>query len=339
MLTFASPRQTAHDPARELMNGGWMNHAETPARFASMLAALPGEARAPADHGLAAILAVHDPDYVAFLECAHAQWLAAGREGDAIGYAFPVRGRRPLTLDRIDAKLGRYGFDAGTPITAGSWEAAYWGAQAALGAFEAVAAGDVRQAFALCRPPGHHAGADYYGGYCYLNNAAIAARAAADRGMGPVAVLDVDYHHGNGTQDIFYEDAEVLFVSIHADPAMDYPYYWGHADERGAGAGKGATLNLPLARGTIWAGYERALGTALEAVAAFAPRTLIVSYGADTFATDPISHFRLTTDDMHRIGAGIASLALPTVTVMEGGYDVAALGRNVAAFLAGLEGG
>ncbi|WP_066526973.1 histone deacetylase family protein [Erythrobacter sp. CCH5-A1] len=337
MLTFASPRQSAHDPARELMNGGWADHAEAPARLSSMLAAMPGEVRAPADHGMEPILAVHDPEYVAFLETAHAAWLAAGREGDAIGYAFPVRARRPLKLERIDARLGQYSFDAGTPITAGSWDAAYWGAQAALSACAAVAEGTARQAFALCRPPGHHAGADYFGGYCYLNNAAIAARAVQARGMGPVAVLDVDYHHGNGTQDIFYEDGSVLFASIHADPRTDYPYFWGHADERGEGAGEGANLNLPLARGTQWGAYEGALGRALEAIAAFGATTLIVSYGADTFATDPISHFRLTTDDMQRIGARIAALGLPTITVMEGGYDVAALGRNVAAFLAGLE--
>lgn len=339
MLTFASPRQSAHDPARELMNGGWADHAETPARLTSMLAAMPGEVRAPADHGMEPILAVHDPEYVAFLETAHAAWLAAGREGDAIGYAFPVRARRPLKLERIDARLGQYSFDAGTPITAGSWDAAYWGAQAALSACAAVAEGTARQAFALCRPPGHHAGADYFGGYCYLNNAAIAARAVQARGMGPVAVLDVDYHHGNGTQDIFYEDGSALFASIHADPRTDYPYFWGHADERGEGAGEGANLNLPLARGTQWGAYESALGKALEAIASFGAKTLIVSYGADTFETDPISHFRLNTDDMQRIGARIATLGLPTVTVMEGGYDVAALGRNVAAFLAGLEGG
>ncbi|MBA4768026.1 MAG: histone deacetylase family protein [Porphyrobacter sp.] len=339
MLTFSSPRQSAHDPARELMNGGWADHAETPARLATMLAAMEGDVRAPDDHGMAPILAVHDPDYVAFLETAHAEWLAAGREGDAIGYAFPVRGRRPLRLDRIDAKLGQYSFDAGTPITAGSWDAAYWGAQAALGAVAAVAESGATQAFALCRPPGHHAGADYFGGYCYLNNAAIAARAAEARGLGPVAVLDVDYHHGNGTQDIFYEDAGVFFASIHADPCTDYPYYWGHADERGAGAGEGTTFNQPLPRGTGWAQYEVALGKALEAIAGFGARLLIVSYGADTFGGDPISHFALTTEDMHRIGAGIAALALPTLTVMEGGYHIAALGRNVAAFLAGLEGG
>lgn len=338
MLTVYSPRQNAHDPLRELNNGEWMAYAESPARLESMLAQL-GEATAPVDNGIAAILAVHDPAYVAFLESAHQEWLAQGRSGDAIGYAFPICGRRPLTHDRIDAKLGQFGFDAATPIAAGTWGSAYWSAQSALSALAALAEGGESQAFALCRPPGHHAGADYFGGYCYLNNAAIAARAAEARGLGPVAVLDVDYHHGNGTQDIFYEDAGVFFASIHADPRTDYPYYWGHADERGAGAGEGTTFNQPLPRGTGWQSYQRALGKALDAVAKFGAKTLIVSYGADTFESDPISHFALTTDDMQRIGNDIATLGLPTITVMEGGYNVAALGRNVAAFLSGLERG
>jgi acetoin utilization deacetylase AcuC-like enzyme len=337
MLTFCSPAQRAHAPAIELVNGAAEVHAETPARLANMLAA-SGEAHAPGDHGLTPILAVHDPDYVAFLQSAHAEWLAAGRAGDAIGYAFPVRGRRALSLTRIDGRLGQYGFDTVTPIAAGTWEAAYGAAQSAIAAVGAVASGRAGRAFALCRPPGHHAGADYFGGYCYLNNAAIAARAAQARGMGPVAVLDVDYHHGNGTQDIFWEDGSVFFASIHADPRTDFPYFWGHADERGAGAGEGATFNQPLPRGTDWAGYEGALGKALEAIAAFGARTLIVSYGADTFAEDPISQFALTTDDMQAMGGMISAAGLPTVTVMEGGYNVAELGRNVAAFIAGLEG-
>jgi len=337
MLTFCSPAQSAHAPLVELVNGQADSHAETPARLANMLAEI-GEVRAPADHGLAAIHAVHDPDYVAFLQTAHARWLAAGRTGDAIGYAFPVRARRPLALERIDGRLGQYGFDTVTPIAAGTWEAAYGAAQSAIAAVEALASGEARHAFALCRPPGHHAGADYFGGYCYLNNAAIAARAAAARGLGRVAVLDVDYHHGNGTQDIFWEDGRVFFASIHADPRTDFPYFWGHADERGAGAGEGTTFNQPLPRGTGWAAYRGALDKALEAIAAFGARTLIVSYGADTFAEDPIAQFALTTDDMRAMGARIATLGLPTITVMEGGYNVAALGRNVAAFIAGLEG-
>ena len=219
------------------------------------------------------------------------------------------------------------------PIAAGTWDGAYWSAQTALTALDAVLGGE-RAAFALCRPPGHHCGADYLGGYCYLNNAAIAAEAAIAAGK-RVAILDVDYHHGNGTQDIFYARGDVLFVSIHADPGTDYPFFWGHADETGEGEGEGATLNLPLPRGTDLAAYLPALDTALAKIAAFAPDLLVISYGADTFVGDPISQFRLETADYTVLARRIAALGLPTVIVMEGGYAVDALGANVAAFLEG----
>lgn len=174
------------------------------------------------------------------------------------------------------------------------------------------------------------------GGYCYLNHVAIAARRATALGLGPVAILDVDYHHGNGTQDIFYADPTVFFASIHADPITDYPFYWGHADEGGEGEALGTTLNLPLARGVDWLAYRPALSRALAAIAEFGARVLLVSFGADTFARDPISHFRLETSDYAAMGACLAELGLPTLTVLEGGYAVADLGRNVAAFLSGL---
>jgi acetoin utilization deacetylase AcuC-like enzyme len=192
-----------------------------------------------------------------------------------------------------------------------------------------------RSAFALCRPPGHHAGADYMGGYCYLNNAAIAAEAARAAGIGRIAVLDVDYHHGNGTQDIFLERGDVFFASIHADPRTDYPFYWGHADERGIGEGEGATLNLPLPHGTGRRDYEVALDRALEAITGFGADLLICSFGADTFAGDPICSFALETEDYAPVARRIASLGLPSLVVMEGGYAVDALGENVAAFLSG----
>ena len=170
--------------------------------------------------------------------------------------------------------------------------------------------GGERAAFALCRPPGHHAGADYLGGYSYLNNAAIAAEHAAAAGR-RVAILDVDYHHGNGTQDIFYDRGDVVFASIHADPATDYPFFWGHADETGAGEGEGATLNLPLPRGTDWTGYDPALAQALDRIGGIEPDLLVVSYGADTYEGDPISHFKLKTGDYAPMARRIASLGVP----------------------------
>jgi acetoin utilization deacetylase AcuC-like enzyme len=333
MRCFWESRQLAHAPERELWNGAFVPFAESPARAEAIAAAL-GSLESALDHGEAPIRAVHDEAYLAFLWSAHRDWRAAGREGDASGYAWPVVGRRPLDLERIDARLGLYSFDASTPIAAGTWEGAYWSAQTALSGLDAVLAGD-RAAFALCRPPGHHAGADYLGGYCYLNNAAIAAEAAVSAGK-RVAILDIDYHHGNGTQDIFYARSDVLFVSIHADPVMDYPYFWGHADETGEGAGEGATLNLSLPRSTDLAAYVPALETALARVAQHAPDLLILSYGADTYAGDPISHFRLETADYAVIAGRIAALGLPALVVMEGGYAVDALGANVASFLEGL---
>ena len=284
---------------------------------------------------MAPLADVHAADYLEFLSGAHARWLGAGRTGDAIGYAWPVVGRRAVRLDRIDALLGRYSYDAATPISAGTWTAAYWGAQTALTALVPLLDGTQHVAFALCRPPGHHAGRDYLGGYCYLNNAAIAARRAVNSGFPRVAILDVDYHHGNGTQDVFYEDADVFYASLHGDPVTEYPFYWGHADERGAGAGEGTNLNVPLPRGTAIGPYLDALDRALDAIARFDPKLVIVSFGADTYAGDPICKLSLETADYPRVAERIERLQRPTLIVMEGGYAVDALGDNVAAFLSG----
>jgi acetoin utilization deacetylase AcuC-like enzyme len=333
MRCYWDEHQRAHAPRGEFFNGAMHAAAEHPGRVDAILRAI-GRTHEPADRGLEPLLRVHGGDYLDFLRTAHEQWRAAGRDGDAFPYTFPVVGRRPLRLTRIDALLGQFSFDTSTPVGPGTWEAAYWSAQTALAATEAVLGGE-DTAFALCRPPGHHAGADYLGGYSYLSNAAIAAEHALAAGRRRVAILDVDYHHGNGTQDIFYRRADVAFVSIHADPATDYPYFWGHADEIGAGDGGGATLNLPLPRGTGWSTYAPALDEALDWIARHEPELLIVSYGADTHAADSISFFELQTDDYPKMARRIAGLALPTVIVMEGGYAVEALGANVAAFLGG----
>ncbi|HEY0412931.1 MAG TPA: histone deacetylase family protein [Allosphingosinicella sp.] len=333
MRCFWDGRQRLHAPEKELHNGAFVPFAEQPARADGIAAALPAT-EAPRDQSEAPLLRVHPRPYLDFLKAAWADWREAGRPGDAAGYVWPVVRRRPLDLQRIDARLGQYSMDASTPVAEGTWQAAYWSCQTALGALDAVLAGEPA-AFALCRPPGHHAGADYMGGYCYLNAAAVAAEAAIAAGRPRVAILDVDYHHGNGTQDIFYARGDVLFVSIHADPRTDYPFYWGHADETGAGAGEGATLNLPLPRGTALADYERALAAALERIAAFAPDLLLCSYGADTYEGDPISFFGLRTGDYAVLAGRIASLGLPTLVLMEGGYATDALGANVAAFLSG----
>ena len=328
MRCFWDERQRRHAPSGEFFNGAMHPPAEHSGRVDAILAAI-GRTDAVRDFRLEPLRRVHSDDYLLLLQSAHREWRSAGRDGDAFPYTFPVVGRRPLDLGRIDAKLGRHSFDTSTPIAEGTWEAAYWSAQTALAALDAVLAGE-RSAFALCRPPGHHAGADYFGGYSYLSNAAIAAEAALAGGKRRVAILDVDYHHGNGTQDIFAGRADVAFASIHADPATDYPFFWGHADESG-----GNVLNLPLPRGTDWAAYAPALDKALEWIAEGGPELLIVSYGADTWEADPISHFKLKTSDYPLMAHRIAALGLPTMIVMEGGYAVEALGAKVAGFLSG----
>jgi acetoin utilization deacetylase AcuC-like enzyme len=207
-------------------------------------------------------------------------------------------------------------------------------ADAALTAADLVAGG-APAAYALCRPPGHHAGPGYYGGFCLLNNAAIAARSLAR--LGRVAIVDVDFHHGNGTQDIFWEDPEVLYVSLHGDPAAHYPHFLGAADELGGGPGRGTTRNLPLPDGTGDDAYLDALAGAMELVAGFEPATLVVSAGFDTFAGDPIGAFAVTTEGFARIGAALAGAGRPTVVVQEGGYALDALGANAVALLGGLQ--
>ncbi|MEO9968405.1 MAG: histone deacetylase family protein [Hyphomonadaceae bacterium] len=331
MKIFSSPHQRSHAPELELQNGEMVPFAEKPERLDSMLEAFdtitPSE-----DFGMAPILAVHASEYVLFLQSAHAAWSQAGRSGDAIPYVFPVRGRRPLRLARIDAQLGQFAFDCGTPIAANTWEAAYWNAQTAISGMHDVLNG-AASALSLCRPPGHHAGRDYMGGYCYLNNAAIAAQLARNSGKKRVAILDVDYHHGNGTQDLFYERGDVLTISLHADPSSDYPFYWGHADETGEGQGFGANMNLPMPQGTGWTRYRSHLSTAVETVRKFAPDLLIVPFGADTFRGDPISHFKIDTPDYEEMGRDIAQLDLPCLIVTEGGYNIDYLGKNVRSFV------
>jgi acetoin utilization deacetylase AcuC-like enzyme len=280
----------------------------------------------------AALAAIHSPRYLNFLESAWNQWVAldvAHADKDILPSVWSTRTfRTDIEPDNFAAKVGLYSFDAGTPLTRGTWVAARAGAHCALSAAERIVQGD-RAAFALSRPPGHHAGADFFGGYCFLNNAALAAQHLRDSGVSKVAILDVDYHHGNGTQAIFYDRPDVFFASIHGDPRTEYPFYLGHADESGAGAGQGANLNLPLPRGTDYATWAEALETALAAIGRFGPDALVVSLGVDTFEGDPISGFVLRTDDYLRIGERLHLAGLPTVFVFEGGYAVDAVGINV----------
>ncbi|MEL6258660.1 MAG: histone deacetylase family protein, partial [Pseudomonadota bacterium] len=224
MLTVFDARQARHQPLLELQDGAFTQFAESPTRANAILSRLP-DPIAPDDFGIDPILAVHAADYVGFLKSIYADWRGEGRAGDAIPYVFPVGAQSKRDHLRIDARIGSFAYDVGTPIAEHTFESAYWSAQTALTALDTISSGAAARSFALCRPPGHHAGRAYCGGYCYFNSAAIAAEKARESGARRVAILDVDYHHGNGTQDIFYARDDVFVVSIHADPRVDYPFF------------------------------------------------------------------------------------------------------------------
>jgi acetoin utilization deacetylase AcuC-like enzyme len=345
VITFFSPLQALHAPEHEFFRGERVPCHESPQRAAFVLDALRrrGHALREPDHDAAVVLQrVHTPRYLAFLQSAWQQWLAldaanAGRQ--PFPSVWPVRSlRSDLEPENFVARLGLYSMDNGTPMSAGTWAAAKAGADAAVSAASLLSTG-TRAAFCATRPPGHHAGADFMGGYCFLNNAAIAAQALRDGGCQRVAVLDVDYHHGNGTQSLFYERGDVLVVSLHGDPRTEYPFYLGHADETGAGAGLGHNLNLPLPAGTSAAGWFEALDFACQRVQRQRVDALVVSLGLDTFSGDPISTFKLESDDFLRLGARLERLGCATVFVLEGGYAAMELGKNAANVLDGFEGG
>jgi acetoin utilization deacetylase AcuC-like enzyme len=297
-----------------------------------------GRLQTPQAFDGAALERIHSLRYLDFLKNAWGEWVAlnpANAARDALPSVWPIRSLRSDVLPaNFSARLGLFSMDAGTPLTSGTWLAARAGADCALSAAKAVADG-AKATFALTRPPGHHAGADFFGGYCFLNNAALAAQQLRDQGVERVAVLDIDYHHGNGTQAIFYDRADVYFTSIHGDPHTEYPFYLGYADELGVGAGLGCNRNLPLPRGSDFARWRSALQQALKDIAAYGTQALVVSLGMDTFEGDPISGFTLRSEDYLHVGADLARLGLPTVFVFEGGYAVAEVGVNAVNVLQG----
>ncbi|MEY8877095.1 MAG: histone deacetylase family protein [Leptothrix sp. (in: b-proteobacteria)] len=344
MITFQSARHAGHAPEHEFYRGERVPCFESPQRAAFVQQALlaHGHALREPDVDSSAVLAqVHGARYLTFLQTAWARWLAldaANATRQPFPSVWPVRGlRSDIEPAHFIAQLGLYSMDNGTPLAAGSWDAAKAGADAAVSAAALLAQGE-RAVFCATRPPGHHAGFDFMGGYCLLNNAAVAAQALRHQGCARVAIVDVDYHHGNGTQSLFYERADVLFVSLHGDPRTEFPFYLGHADERGSGAGEGHNLNLPLAAGSPVDAWFDALEVACARVSAHHADALVVSLGLDTYAGDPISTFALQTADFSRLGARLAALGLPTVLVLEGGYAAAELGLNAARVLAGFEG-
>ena len=347
---IASDDHLAHDGLIERVGGRPVPCFESPERAIvirdALLATGSYDLVAPVDHGPDPIAAVHELELIDLVENAWTDALAAGHDASRplLPDTFLLReyaGR--MALEHLPAnrrdRLGAYCFDTATPIVAGTATAARAAVDIALTALDRVLDGEPL-AYGLCRPPGHHAGRNLIGGYCYFNNAAIVAESLVTRGAQRVAILDIDFHHGNGTQQIFWERADVLYVSLHGDPRGIYPYYSGYATERGAGAGDGLTLNFPLPPGTEGDAYLGALEEGLTAIGSFEPDApLVISLGFDTFHTDPISNLALQTDDYGRIGSAIASLGMPAVVLQEGGYAVDALGANAVAFLGSLAGG
>jgi len=336
----AADRQKAHYPRSFLVNGAQQPNPEVPERVDRLLAAARAaghDVSSPADHGLGPIAAVHTPGYIRFLQTIYARWSRIeGASAEVIPNIHPDRRDASYPLSAV-GQAGFHMADTACPIGSDSWESIYGSAHSAASTAALVRDG-APGAYALCRPPGHHAFADLAGGFCFVNNAAVAAtilRQKYDR----VAIVDVDLHHGNGTQGIFYRRADVMTVSVHADPIRFYPFFWGHAHEIGEGAGRGYNLNLPLPRGSKDAEFLAALDRGLDAVRAFAPGALVIALGLDAFEGDPFGGLAVSTPGFGEIAKRLAGLGLPTAIVQEGGYLCDALGDNLTSFLAGFEAG
>jgi acetoin utilization deacetylase AcuC-like enzyme len=340
--TFYSPNHAAHHPPLEFLHGRQVPYFEMPRRIDNLRQAVEGDQRfaleiPPLTIPREAITCAHDAAMVTYLETLAQNvqniiradfgiyHMGDQLTGDEYYYEsnFPKRARPDAAGRQF------YLYDTVSPVGKHTFDAALHAANLAYHGALALRDGE-RVAYALCRPPGHHAGRDFMGGYCYLNNAAIAAYALMD--MGKVAVLDVDYHHGNGTQDIFWDEPRALFASIHADPLQDYPYYSGFVDDHAG------MINLPLPHGSGEAAYLTALHTALAGIQAFGPAALVVSLGFDTFNGDPISSFQLDIASYEKIGRAVAALNLPTLYVQEGGYAVDQLGDMALSLFTGVLG-
>jgi len=336
MKAFFADEQRLHDPKSFLSSGAAKPNPEVPERVDRLLAGAKAagcDVARPNDYGLGPIAAIHTPEYIEFLQHIYERWQRIeGASAEVIPNIHPITrdGARPASA------VGQAGYhmaDTSCPISAQTFDSSCQSAWTAVAAAEAVEAG-APSAYALCRPPGHHAFADVAGGFCFFNNSAIAAqrlRKSANR----VAILDVDLHHGNGTQGVFYRRGDVLTVSIHADPERFYPFFWGYAGERGEGPGLGANYNLPLARKSGDDMFLDALSSAIRRIEAFAPDALVVALGLDAYEGDPFGGLSVTTPGFARIGKAVAELRLPSVIVQEGGYLCDALSDNLASFLDG----
>jgi acetoin utilization deacetylase AcuC-like enzyme len=353
MQVVYSPNHLAHDIVTETFMGVGIPAYEVAERAEKIRAALEADGgftlNPPTEHGEDPITAVHDAGLVRFLETAWSDLRSQGiprafLSADTYPNRAMFEGMSPETIDRlvreprhIGGRAGFWGLDSAAPLVAGTYGAARTAVDVALTTVDLVLGGETA-AYGLCRPPGHHAARAMYGGYCFFNNAAIAAHAITGATGERVAILDVDFHHGNGSQQIFWRRGDVRYVSIHADPDRQYPYFLGRADETGEGEGAGENLNIPLRAGATNADYLEATDRALEAIAAVPGSVVVVSLGFDTYGHDPIGDFALTTDVYHEIGRRVAGLGRRLVILQEGGYHRPSLGENARAWLRGAEG-
>ena len=342
MKVFYTEAHRKRASKTELYGGELVRPFECPERMDYIIGRLSetgfGEIIPPTEVQSDALLKIHDAGYLSFLKSAWDDWKLAGFKGEAVPTVWQSRSMpSPHIPDFIEGKIGYYCLAAETSISNGTAEAAWASLDVALSGAERILASDY-SAFSLCRPPGHHASHDQFGGYCFINNAAVAAQHMRDKGLERVAVLDVDFHHGNGTQAIFYHRSDVLFLSLHGDPMAAFPHFLGHKDEIGIGDGEGFNFNFPMPAGTDFSKWSNALDSALHQISKFGADAVIVSIGVDTFKRDPISFFKLKSDDFVKMGECIASLDLPTLFVMEGGYAVEEIGINTVNVLMGFEG-
>lgn len=338
MKVVFSPAQLEHNPESYLSSGAPVANPELPERADRLLAAalecgLTQEL--PADCGDSVIAAVHSERYLTFLQNIHTRWSRIdGASKEVLPNVHPISRADGYPKSAV-GQVGYHVYDASCPISADTWTSARWSAMTAAHAARQVLAGE-RSIYALCRPPGHHASQDLAGGFCYFNNSAIAADQLLEK-FERVAIIDVDVHHGNGTQRIFYDRSDVMTLSIHADPVRFYPFFWGYADETGTGAGEGFNVNLPLPRGTGDTDYLKTLDIALKSVSDFEPQAIVIALGLDAHKDDPYQGMAITTPGFSHIAKSLAAMNLPSVIVQEGGYLSDSLASNLLSFLAGFQ--
>ena len=342
MKTIYSKNHIFRNSKTELYGGELVRPFECPERVAFILNQIEkenlGEVLEPHEIDLEIIFEVHDRKYVEFLDTAWEEWQNEGFNGEAIPTVWPSRSMNSDKIPKfIEGKLGYYCLASETSISEGSIKAAYDSAKVAIASAEMMS--DNTSIFALCRPPGHHASKDQYGGYCFFNNAAIAAEKLKSQGASRIFILDIDFHHGNGTQAIFYDRSDVFYASLHGDPMHAFPHFLGHLDEKGLHDGEGFNANYPMGPGTDYGTWSKALDQTCNDISSFKPDVLIISLGVDIYENDPISFFKVKSEDFVTIGQKLAKLKLPTLFIMEGGYAVQEIGINTVNTLKGYENG